>query len=313
VARKGLRWINVASLSLAASCFLGPVGCSDEDEPDPGPDASIDTRRDTGTDTSVRTDVSPDVSPDRGAADAGAREAGADAGAREAGADAGAREAGADAGTPDSGCVGGGDAARDGVLGRAAVEAFRCANCHQEEPPDAGLILSGRAAGDSGNYPRNLTPDPMTGLGCWTDQQIINAFMDGVGAGGRMLCPTRMPRFATRGMDAGTAQEIVDFLRTLPAVQKAIPATTNCPPPPEPQPEAGTDADGGTHTDAPDVAPDAGPDVAPPDAAPDTAPDAGPDNAPEAGPDDAAPDGGIDAEIDVADGGSIDVDIDAGD
>jgi hypothetical protein len=285
------------------------MGCSDEDEPDPGSDASPDTRRDTSSDTSVRPDirpdVSPDVSPDRSA---DARDAGADAG-----------EAAADAGTPppDGSCVGGGDAARDGVLGRAAVEAFRCANCHQEEPLDAGLILSGRSAGDSGVYPRNLTPDQLTGLGCWTDQQIINAFMDGIGAGGRMLCPTRMPRFATRGMDAGTAQEIVDFLRTLPAVQKTIPPTTVCPPPP---PDAGADADGGAPPDAvqppeagpdavPDVpAPDAGPDT-PPDAGPDTPPDAVPDTAPDAGSDDAAPDS-IDVQIDAADAGSIDVDID---
>jgi hypothetical protein len=283
------------------------MGCSDEDEPDPKPDASsVDAsadRRDTS--------VTPDVSADAREAGTDAREAGTDT--REAGADT--REAGPDpdAGVPpsDATCVGGGDAARDGVLGRAAVEAFRCANCHQEEPLDAGLILSGRSAGDSGNYPRNLTPDQLTGLGCWTDQQIINAFMNGIGAEGRMLCPTRMPRFATRGMDAGTAQEIVDFLRTLPAVQKAIPATTNCPPPP---PDAGPDADGGAPPDVlPDVQPDAGPDAVIPDGGPDTAPDAVPDTAPDAGPDAAAPDGGIDVEIDAADAGSLDVDIDAGD
>ena len=73
------------------------------------------------------------------------------------------------------------------VLGRAIVAAFRCANCHQDEPVDAGIILSGRVtlAGDSGLHPKNLTPDPATGLGCWTDDQIMNAFMNGIDEQGR--------------------------------------------------------------------------------------------------------------------------------
>jgi len=299
----GLRWNRVAWLSLAASCVLGPAGCSDEDEPDPKADASTDPRTDPRTDTSPTPDVSADRGPDQ-------------------------RDTGApDGGTPDGSCVGGGDAARDGVAGRALVELLRCANCHQDEPVDAGLLLSGRItlAGDSGIYPKNLTPDPVTGLGCWTDQQIMNAFMNGINEQGQMLC-TRMPRFSTRGIDAGNAQAIVDFLRTVPAVQKAIPETTNCPPPPttEPQPEGGIDADGGAPPDGPapdagpdtappEAGPDAGPDTAPPEAGPDTtAPDAGPDAAPDAGPDTAAPDAGIDVEPDTDDGASIDVDIDGG-
>jgi hypothetical protein len=310
VARLGLRWGKVASLSLAASCVLGPAGCSDEDEPDTGQDAASDRPGDTRTDTSVGTDARPDLSSD-GAADR-APDTSADTGTTDTRADTGAPDAGADALPEGGNCIGGGDAARDGVLGMAAVQALRCANCHQDEPVDAGLILSGRlvsTVADGGVFPKNLTPDPATGLGCWTDQEIINAVMNGIDDEGQTLC-IRMPRFGTR-IDGGVAQEIVDFLRTLPPVNKAIPDTVVCPPLPEGgSGDAGTDA--GTDGPAPDspgpdgTAPDGGTDgTTPPDAAPDgTTPDGGAD---------AAPDGGVDVVLDTGtDGVTIDVDIDGG-
>jgi hypothetical protein len=289
-------------LALAASCAFGTAGCAAEDEPDPGPDAALDAPRDTRRDTSVGTDVTSD----RSVVDQ--------------------REAGT--------CVGGGDAARDGAIGMAAVQALRCANCHQDQPLDAGLILSGKLSSivaDAAVFPRNLTPDPMTGLGCWTDDQIINAIMNGVDDKGRMICG-RMPRFASQ-IDAGVAQEIVNFLRTIQAVHQEVPESTTCPPRPIP-PDGGKDGDGGVPppdagTDGPDgTTPDAGPDATPPDAGADTAsPDAGPDatppdatppdaTPPDAGPDAAAPDSGPDADAsddatpDVATDSTIDVEID---
>jgi hypothetical protein len=233
-----------------------------------------------------------------------------------------------DTGTPEGGtCVGGGDAARDGAIGMAAVQALRCANCHQDDPVDAGLILSGKLTSivnDAGVYPRNLTPDPMTGLGCWTDDQIAKAILDGVNEEGNALC-TRMPRYNTQ-IDAGVAQEIVNFLRTLKAVHKEIPETVVCPPrppPPEPQPEGGTDADGAAppHDSGPDgtapdgTAPDGGaPDGTAPDGtAPDggAPPDAGPDaTAPDGGPDGAVPDVAVDTEADIQVDNATDIVVD---
>jgi hypothetical protein len=278
---------------------LGPAACSSEDQPDNGQDAASDApRSDTRSDISVGTDVSNDTSVDQ-------REAGTpDTGTPDGGApDTGTPDGGTpDTGTPEGGnCVGGGDAERDGAIGMAVVTALRCANCHQDEPPDAGLILSGRLAtivADAGVFPKNLTPEPMTGLGCWTDDEIINAIMNGINNQGQMLC-SRMPKFGTQ-IDAGGAQEIVNFLRTLPAVQKAIPQTVVCPPRPPP-PEGGTDAgDGGAPPS------DGGTDG--------TTSDAGPDQAaPDGGQDSAAPDGGTDAappDTGTGDGTSIDVEID---
>ena len=301
MARMGLRWGKAAWLALAASCAFGTFACSDEDEPDTGTDAAADAPRDTRSDVSVGSDARTDVST------SDQRDTGT---TPDTTADGGARDATTDTGTPEGGnCVGGGDAARDGVSGMLVVQALRCANCHQDEPVDAGLILSGRSTtnvADAAVFPRNLTPDPATGLGCWTDQQILTAIMDGVNNRGMTLC-SRMPRFSGQ-IDAGTAQEIVDFLRTIPAVNKDIPATTVCPPRPPP-PEGGTDAGSDARADGDGGAPpseggvdvhiDEGTDTTPP---PDAGTDApAPDAAmPDAAPDTVAPDAGIDATIDAA-------------
>src|SRR5689334_7387096 len=81
---------------------------SDEDEPDNGADAASDTSSDRRTDVSVGTDVSSDTS----ASDRSDTGSTADAGTDRT-----------DSSAPDGGnnCVGGGDAARDGVSGMLAV------------------------------------------------------------------------------------------------------------------------------------------------------------------------------------------------
>jgi hypothetical protein len=119
---------------------------------------------------------------------------------------------------------------------------YRCYGCHQSTPAGdggEGIVLSGNSAGlgDSGTiFPPNLTNDPATGLGCWSDSQIVDAILNGVDNEGRTLCRP-MPKFSLAQvtdagpkpgypMDAGTAQEIVDFLRSLPVVSNQVPDTT---------------------------------------------------------------------------------------
>jgi hypothetical protein len=266
------------------SCAFGSASCADEDTPDTVQDAATDK---ASTDSRVDMSVGTDVSADTSVTDQ------REAGAPDTSADTMAPDGRTD-GAPEGGnnCVGGGDAARDGVAGMALVTQLNCARCHQDEPVDAGLILSGKLTtivADASVFPRNLTPDPATGLGCWTDDQIINAFMNGTSADGGMLC-SRMPMYRNR-IDGGMPQQIVDFLRTVPAVNKAIPETTVCPPPIVN--DGGTDADGaappadggvdGTSPDggAPDgITSDAGPDTAnPPDATDSAAADSASDAA----------------------------------
>ena len=71
--------------------------------------------------------------------------------------------------------------------------------------------------------PPNLTPDRETGLGSWTDGEIIRAMREGVSKDGRPLVPL-MPYGDFRGMSDEDALSIVAYLRTLPAVSYRAPA-----------------------------------------------------------------------------------------
>jgi hypothetical protein len=128
-------------------------------------------------------------------------------------------------------------------------QVYRCAGCHQKpsqtvDDAGNGIVLSGNnnGLGDSGTiFPPNLTGDPATGLGCWTDSQIQNAILTGVDNEGKALC-SPMPKFGNAlttadggprlgfPMDAGTAQEIVEYLRSLQVAANQVHDTT-CPSP----------------------------------------------------------------------------------
>jgi hypothetical protein len=103
------------------------------------------------------------------------------------------------------------------------VQERGCANCHQETDTDAGT-LTGQLEARPGStaYGANLSPDSDTGLGHWTDFDVIRAIRQGLDREGRMLCPP-MPQFST--MSDMEANAIVTYLRSLPAVHRVIPAS----------------------------------------------------------------------------------------
>lgn len=76
-------------------------------------------------------------------------------------------------------------------------------------------------------YPQNLTPDEATGIGSWTQAQIISAILSGVDDEGRMLCAV-MPRFAALGMKQAEAEDVAAYLKSLPPVVHEIPESS-CP------------------------------------------------------------------------------------
>ena len=88
--------------------------------------------------------------------------------------------------------------------GKGYVTNRECQGCHEE-------TLSGSPTCQQGE-PANLTS---TGLGKWSDLQIITAVRTGVDDQGTMLS-TDMPRFST--MSDHEVTSIVAFLRSLPAV-----------------------------------------------------------------------------------------------
>jgi cytochrome c553 len=101
-----------------------------------------------------------------------------------------------------------------------------CFDCHSERTVAYGLPFKPGREGVGGfiwdekiKFPgvlaaANLTPDPETGLGKWTDGEIIRAIREGVDREGKALFPI-MPYGHLRNLSDDDAQSIVAYLRTL--------------------------------------------------------------------------------------------------
>jgi mono/diheme cytochrome c family protein len=69
---------------------------------------------------------------------------------------------------------------------------------------------------------QNLTSDPATGLGAWTDGEIERAIREGVDRSGRALFPM-MPYKYFHAMSDEDVRAVVAWLRTLPPVRRETP------------------------------------------------------------------------------------------
>lgn len=112
---------------------------------------------------------------------------------------------------------GGGDAARGAIV---FAEAAGC-GCHTDK---AGFLAGGRVfQGPFGTvYSRNITPDKDTGIGNWTDAQIKAVLRTGKDDEGHQLFPI-MPYAEFSGMSEQDANDLIAYLRTVPAVKNAVP------------------------------------------------------------------------------------------
>ena len=108
-----------------------------------------------------------------------------------------------------------------------------CTDCHTPVDPATGApqtdkYLAGRQPyeGPWGIvYGGNITPDNETGIGTWTEQEIIRAITTGVGKDGRRLI--FMPWFNYVTLKAEDAAAIAYYLKNvLPAVKNEIPAAS---------------------------------------------------------------------------------------
>lgn len=68
----------------------------------------------------------------------------------------------------------------------------------------------------------NLTPDNETGLGSWTNEQIVTALQTGVRPDGRGLAPI-MPWRAFAKLTKADAQAIAAYLKSLPPLKHKVP------------------------------------------------------------------------------------------
>jgi mono/diheme cytochrome c family protein len=107
-----------------------------------------------------------------------------------------------------------------------------CGNCHT--PRDtAGNILPGMelAGGTAFDAPvfhavaSNITPDAETGIGKWTDDQIVDAIRDGKRPDGSIIGPP-MPIEFYRGISDTDVRAIVAYLRQVPAVHHPVEKST---------------------------------------------------------------------------------------
>ncbi len=71
-------------------------------------------------------------------------------------------------------------------------------------------------------YSTNITQDTQTGLGNWTDRQIIDAITKGISRDGSQILPV-MPYEKYSGMAAVDLQALVAYLRTLKPVRNVTP------------------------------------------------------------------------------------------
>jgi mono/diheme cytochrome c family protein len=70
----------------------------------------------------------------------------------------------------------------------------------------------------------NLTPDPETGAGNWSDDALARAIREGIGHDGHTLFPM-MPYPHFRHFPDEDVASVVVFLRSLPAVRNSLPST----------------------------------------------------------------------------------------
>ncbi len=114
--------------------------------------------------------------------------------------------------------------------GRYFVTIAGCSDCHTPGAllgsPDMKRYLGGSDVGfaipSAGVFVgQNLTADKETGLGKWTDDQIIAAFRTGKTPEGRELIAV-MPYPALSHLSDADAQAIVAFLKSLPAVSNQV-------------------------------------------------------------------------------------------
>jgi len=110
-------------------------------------------------------------------------------------------------------------------------QSLLCWDCHGSEgsfsprEPQAGgrtFDMTNIGPGFGFAYGTNLTPDPATGIGAWSDGEIVRAIREGVSRGGHVIFPVMAYQFY-HGLSDDDALALVAYLRSLPSVRNAVP------------------------------------------------------------------------------------------
>jgi mono/diheme cytochrome c family protein len=116
------------------------------------------------------------------------------------------------------------------------VHAMMCGLCHNQVNKtgiyrtDDAFLAGGMRVGlypDGLFFSRNLTSDPATGLGRWSDEQVADAIRNGRSPT-RTLNVVAMPWNLFHALSREDALAIASYLKSLPAVRNAIPPPLRC-------------------------------------------------------------------------------------
>lgn len=107
-----------------------------------------------------------------------------------------------------------------------------CSNCHATRAEDMSIKPGMEFAGGFhlvdpafDAYSANITPDKETGIGDWTDEQIIRAIREGVDDKGKVIFPP-MPVPTYNNLSDDDVKAIVAYLRTLKPIHHEVPEST---------------------------------------------------------------------------------------
>ncbi|MEE4278948.1 MAG: c-type cytochrome [Halieaceae bacterium] len=122
--------------------------------------------------------------------------------------------------------------------GRYLVSLLGCASCHTDGAligkPDSARLLAGSSIGiaytnpmanehPGAVYPPNLTPDPDTGLGSWSIDEITTMVRTGRDRHGSQTM-TIMPWTSYAQLSDSDARAIATYLKSLPPIRHRIPS-----------------------------------------------------------------------------------------
>jgi mono/diheme cytochrome c family protein len=111
----------------------------------------------------------------------------------------------------------------DGILG--------CGNCHTPKSENAEAISDMKFAGafvieepGVNAYASNITMDIETGIGSWSDAEIIRGIRDGIRPDGTLIGPP-MPSPFFRDMSDNDVRAVVAYMRTIEPVSNVVPTS----------------------------------------------------------------------------------------
>ena len=98
-----------------------------------------------------------------------------------------------------------------------------CGNCHTPRfGPKKGVELAGGPKAPFKSYASNITPDMETGIGSWTDAQIVTAIREGKRPDNSVIGPPMAIEFYKYISDRDS-KAIVAYLRSVKSVKNKVP------------------------------------------------------------------------------------------